>query len=154
MTTSRTSRTAGALAHLLLIVVLALGVFVMHTVGHPEGSSGATTATAPAAGAGAGAGAHEDSGTTASRHTTGAVAPHGAHDADKTPSHHPGMAMDMTTLCVAVLGALVLTGLLRAALRRRTDWLVRLRAGAMAVLRPNPPPHRPPDLAQLSVLRI
>ncbi|REK84864.1 hypothetical protein DY245_41015 [Streptomyces inhibens] len=62
---------------------------------------------------------------------------HGAHDAGKTSSHGPGMGMDMTTLCVAVLGGLVLTSLLRAALSRRTDWLVRLRARAVATLRPN-----------------
>ncbi|WP_330302233.1 MULTISPECIES: hypothetical protein [unclassified Streptomyces] len=42
---SRNVRTGAALGHLLLVVVLALGVFVMHTVGHPDGSAGPESAT-------------------------------------------------------------------------------------------------------------
>ncbi|MFD6762649.1 hypothetical protein ACFWDW_26835, partial [Streptomyces roseolus] len=41
-------RAEGALAHLLLVVVLALGVFMMHSVGHPEGPATGTSATAAA----------------------------------------------------------------------------------------------------------
>ncbi|MCL7496515.1 DUF6153 family protein [Streptomyces sp. MCA2] len=151
MSTSRTSRAAGAWGHLLLIVVLALGVFVMHSVGHPDDSSGATMGPAVH---GPAAGALEHRGMTASKPAAASVSSPGASDDAKPSSHTPGTGMDMTTLCVAVLGALVLISLLRAALSRRTDWLVRLRAGVVATLRPNPPPRRPPDLAQLSVLRI
>lgn len=60
----------------------------------------------------------------------------------------------MASLCVAVLGTWILAGLLRAVLSHETDWPALLRDGAVAALRPNPPPPRPPDLAQLSVLRI
>lgn len=151
MSTSRTSRAAGAWGHLLLVVVLALGVLVMHSMGHPKDSSGATMG--PAA-HGPAAGALEHCGMTVSKQAAASVSAPGSPDDAKPSSHTPGTGMDMTTLCVAVLGALVLAGLLRAALSRRTDWLVRLRAGVVAVLRPNPPPRRPPDLAQLSVLRI
>ncbi|MEE4590464.1 hypothetical protein V2J94_00885 [Streptomyces sp. DSM 41524] len=40
MTTGRSMRADGVLPRLLLVVVLALGVFVMHTLGHPDGGSG------------------------------------------------------------------------------------------------------------------
>ncbi|MFD8009204.1 DUF6153 family protein [Streptomyces sp. NPDC059762] len=120
--------------------MLALGVFMMHSVGHPEGASSASHATA--AGTGAGAGAHAaDSGSA-----------HGAAPQDE--GHAPGSGMDMTTLCVAVLGAWLLAGLVRAALGRRPDWLVLLLARLAPALRPHAPPRRPPDLARLSVLRI
>ncbi|MGW5420526.1 DUF6153 family protein [Streptomyces sp. NPDC003943] len=119
-----------ALAHLLLVVVLALGVFVMHSVGHPEG---------PAAAMDGGAMTH-------------ASAP--AHPADSAPSSHDsGTGMDMTTLCVAVLGAWLLAGLVRAALARRPDRTAPLPARLRPALAPNAPPPRPPDLASLSILR-
>ncbi|MFD6370097.1 hypothetical protein ACFWGM_23930, partial [Streptomyces roseolus] len=73
---------------------------------------------------------------------------HGAPRPDD--GHAPGSGMDMTTLCVAVLAGWLLTGLVRAALGRRPDWLVLL----LARLAPHAPPRRPPDLARLSVLRI
>ncbi|MEU9970623.1 hypothetical protein [Streptomyces malaysiensis] len=38
--TGRSMRAGGVLPRLLLVVVLALGVFVMHTLGHPDGGSG------------------------------------------------------------------------------------------------------------------
>ncbi|MER5968097.1 DUF6153 family protein [Streptomyces sp. NPDC002057] len=127
----RRRRAEGALTHLLLVVVLALGVFLMHTVGHPEGSGG-------------------DPGTT----SVGAAA-HGAHgDEGSSAGHEPGTAMDMTTLCVAVLAGWLLAGLVRAALGRRPDWLALLLARLTAAPGPHAPPPRPPDLAQLSVLRI
>jgi hypothetical protein len=64
------------------------------------------------------------------------------------------MAMDMVSLCVAVMfGAWALTALLRRALARRPDWLAKLLAEAPVMLRPNPPP-RGPDLTELSVLRL
>ncbi|MGW1379412.1 DUF6153 family protein [Streptomyces sp. NPDC002446] len=163
MSAQRRMRAVGAYGHLLLVVVLALGVFVMHTVGHPDSSSGSTLH-----GSAAGATAHGSAGATAAHSAMAPMAmatpaqaraveaEASAHSSDhdkKASSHGPGMRMDMASLCVAVLGGWILAGLLRAVLGRRTDWLVRLRVGAMAALRPNPPPPRP-DLAQLSILRI
>ncbi|WP_458090153.1 DUF6153 family protein [Streptomyces malaysiensis] len=40
MNTGRSMRAGGVLPRLLLVVVLAFGVFVMHTLGHPDGGSG------------------------------------------------------------------------------------------------------------------
>lgn len=126
----RRRRAEGAFAHLLLVVVLALGVFLMHTVGHPEGSGGGmdtTSATAPGTAAAAAAAGHE----------TG----HRAHGgASSDTGHEPsGTGMDMTTLCVAVLAGWLLTGLVRAALGRRPDWLALL----LARLAHAPGPHAP-----------
>ncbi|MFE7582565.1 DUF6153 family protein [Streptomyces gardneri] len=129
-------RAGGALAHLLLVVVLALGVFLMHAVGHPEGSGGTAETTAAA---------HHTAPETGSPATDG-----GGSDA----RHDPGAGMDMTTLCVAVLGAWLLAGLVRAALARRPDWLAAVLARLVPALGPHAPPRRPPDLAQLSILRI
>ncbi|WP_327165601.1 DUF6153 family protein [Streptomyces zaomyceticus] len=143
----RRRRAEGAFAHLLLVVVLALGVFLMHTVGHPEGSGGGmdtTSATAPGTAAAAAA--------AAAGHETG----HRAHGgASSDTGHEPsGTGMDMTTLCVAVLAGWLLTGLVRAALGRRPDWLALLLARLAPAPGPHAPPPRPPDLAGLSVLRI
>ncbi|MBC2901918.1 DUF6153 family protein [Streptomyces cupreus] len=128
MRASRYVRAGGALGQFLLVVVLALGVFVMHTVGHPEDSS----------------------------HSGMRTASHAApmdHPADGSSTHEPAMPMDMASLCVAVLfGAWVLAALLKSAFTRHRDWLARLLAQVAAVGRPNPPP-RGPDLNRLSVLR-
>ncbi|MFD3660857.1 DUF6153 family protein [Streptomyces sp. NPDC058659] len=129
-------RAGGALAHLLLVVVLALGVFLMHAVGHPEGSGGTTETTA------------------AAHHSTPEPGAHGAGGAGSDAGHDPGTGMDMTTLCVAVLGAWLLAGLVRAALARRPEWLTVVLARLIPALGPHAPPRRPPDLALLSVLRI
>ncbi|MGW4206261.1 DUF6153 family protein [Streptomyces sp. NPDC004726] len=172
MSASRRIRAVGAWWH-LLFVVLALGVFAMHTVGHPDSGSGtahpgSASDTAPAAPAhasamGTGTASPEASAASspsmtppaAVRAADGVVATgRGAsaeHDMPASPAS--GMAMDMVSLCVAVLGAWILARLLRSALGRRTEWLVLLRAGALAALRPNPPP-RGPDLIRLSILRI
>ncbi|MGX1850077.1 DUF6153 family protein [Streptomyces sp. NPDC055299] len=145
------------MARLLLVVVLAFGVFVMHTVGHPDGA--------------AGPGAHA----TAQGHTTGMAAMTGtsavadtptqqgapAHSADRgtpaAPSPHytpgPGTGMNMASLCMAVLATWALVMLLGAALTRTPGWVADLLAKAVVLLRPNPPPA-PPDLTRLSVLRI
>ncbi|MEU7075112.1 DUF6153 family protein [Streptomyces narbonensis] len=133
----RGTRAGGAVAHLLLVVVLALGVFLMHAVGHPEGSGGTAETTASA---------HHGASETSPPATDGG----GGSDA----RHDPGAAMDMTTLCVAVLGAWLLAGLVRAALARRPDWLAVVLARLVPALGPHAPPRRPPDLAQLSILRI
>ncbi|MFF9344493.1 DUF6153 family protein [Streptomyces sp. NPDC014773] len=141
-------RAGGALAHLLLVVVLALGVFMMHSVGHPGGP--------PSEAPGAVTNGAVESGVVES----GVVAAHsarsgGAHGADpQDEGHAPGSGMDMTTLCVAVLAGWLLAGLVRAALGRRPDWLVLLLARLTPALGPHAPPRRPPDLARLSVLRI
>ncbi|WP_329113135.1 DUF6153 family protein [Streptomyces sp. NBC_01353] len=127
------TRAGGALAQLLLVVVLALGVFVMHAVGHPESPSDAA----------------------ADGMTHVSAAPHQTDDeAPASSSHDPGMDMDMTTLCVAVLGIWALARFVLAALRRRPDRLVGLLSRLTHALGPNAPPRIPPDLAQLSVLRI
>ncbi|MET7758226.1 DUF6153 family protein [Streptomyces sp. NPDC005389] len=130
----RRRRAEGALAHLLLVVVLALGVFLMHAVGHPEGSGGGT-------GTGA-ASAHHS------------AAHHGDEGSGTDAGHEPGPGTDMTTLCVAVLAGWLFAGLVRAALSRRPDWLTLLLARLTPALGPHAPPPLPPDLAQLSVLRI
>ncbi|MFF8380634.1 DUF6153 family protein [Streptomyces sp. NPDC015661] len=132
----RGRRAGGAIGHLLLVVVLALGVFLMHAVGHPEGSGGGMDTTA------------------ASHHSAPAQAAPAHHGDSSDARHEPGTGMDMTTLCVAVLGAWLLAGLLRAALGRRPDWLTLLLARLTPALGPHAPPPRPPDLARLSVLRI
>lgn len=164
MHTGRAVRSSGragcALAHLLLVVVLALGVFVMHAVGHPEGSSGSGTESGAMTHTGApGHGAPD-------RDPLLAASGHGAADSAPSPasssasassspsSHDSGMAMDMSSLCVAVLVVWLLAGLVRAALARCPDRLARLLTGLTPVLGPNAPPRRPPDLSRLSVLRI
>jgi hypothetical protein len=95
---------------LLLVVVLALGVFVMHTLGHPEDSS--------------------HSGMRASSHA--AAMGHPAADVpDGSSTHEPAVPMDLMSLCVAVLfGALVLAALLKAASARARHRATRLLAQA------------------------
>ena len=152
MAMSRRVRTGGALGHLLLVVVLALSVFVMHSVGHPADSSSVAMSTAshaPAAAMGGGSSTHE---------ADSIAAPVNAHRAMKheqsSSAHVPLMAMDMLSLCLAImLGAWLLAALLRSALARHPDWLRRLLAQAPVLLKPNPPPLGP-DLTQLSVLRL
>ncbi|MEW2081043.1 DUF6153 family protein [Streptomyces sp. NPDC005283] len=141
-------------ARLLLVVVLALGVFIMHTVGHP--SSGSV------------------SDMSAASHATGRVSMHGERGAGTLPGtpgvtdsrvqgpesvgavsapHDPGMGMDMASLCLAVLGAWALASVLYAAFTVRRERLAVLATRVLAAVHPEPPP-RPPDLAQLSILRI
>ncbi|WP_369221452.1 hypothetical protein AB5J52_06110 [Streptomyces sp. R39] len=148
---SRRVWTAGALGHLLLVVVLAVCVLVMHTLGHPTSPSTGmgTPSHAPAAALRDGPAVHEAGSADAS---TGARP---TMNTDRSSSAHmPPAPMDMLSLCLAVLlGASFLAALLRAALTRRSDWLARLLAQAPVLLRPNPPP-RGPHLTQLSVLRL
>lgn len=129
----------GALAHLLLVVVLALGVFVMHSVGHPDDASHSSSPSL----------------SSVSAHHAEAPAENPAQDAPPASGpHDSGMSMDMTTLCVAVLGIWLLARLLRAAFGRLSDWLVRIHARLTTASAPRTPPRIPPDLAKLSVLRI
>lgn len=145
-------RTGGALGHLLLVVVLALSVFVMHTVGHPDDSPSAgmsTTSHAPIVAMDDDPAAHEADSAAAPTDARRAVNPE-----QSSSAHLPLMSTDMLSLCLAVmLGAWVLAALLRSALARHPEWLARLRAQALVLLRPNPPP-RGPDLTRLSVLRL
>ncbi|MFE0640969.1 hypothetical protein ACFW2Y_05010 [Streptomyces sp. NPDC058877] len=128
------------MAHLLLVAVLALGVFLMHSVGHPEGSGGNT------------------SGASAPHHGTSQVdAEHvsAAHGEGSTGTRHePGPGTDLTVLCVAVLGSWLLAGLVRAALGRRPDRLAPFLARFRPSLGPHAPPLSPPYPARSSVLRI
>lgn len=163
------------MAHLLLVVVLALGVFVMHTVGHPDGTAGSgghaaaghatgmaamsrppAAADTPTRQAPPTSSAHSGTSTHSGLAAHSGISAHSGSSADAPSSHYapgPGTGMNMASLCSAVLGSWALTMLLGAALTRTPGWLADLLAKTVALLRPNPPP-RPPDLTRLSVLRI
>ncbi|WP_449350746.1 DUF6153 family protein [Streptomyces shaanxiensis] len=153
MPARRYVRAGGALGHLLLVVVLAFGVFAMHTLGHPDDSSdsAAMGTVSQASAMGTAATALDPASATAPMGTADQAADpaHGS-----SPTHDPGMAMDLLSVCVAVLfGAWALATLLRSALARHQDPLARLLAQVAVVPRPDPPP-RGPDLTRLSVLRL
>ncbi|MEU9117209.1 hypothetical protein AB0D04_37015 [Streptomyces sp. NPDC048483] len=159
MNTRRHVRAGGAMAQVLLVVVLALGVFVMHTVGHPDGSSGSGTHTGMdhATGMDATSQAHASPETRMAQSSPAPSAHAARSETSADPSSHyapgTGTGMNMASLCMAVLGTWALATLLQAALARRPGWLADLLASAVVMLRPNPPP-RGPDLTRLSVLRI
>ncbi|GCB44007.1 DUF6153 family protein [Streptomyces sp. NL15-2K] len=153
MTASRHVRTGGALGHLLLVVVLALGVFTMHTLGHPDSSHDSATNTASHATA-MDATAADHTPMSSPADTEAGMSSHTTDPRDPSSSHEPGAAMDMLSLCLAVLfGAWVLAALLRSAFARYGERPAELLAQVAAVLRPSPPP-RGPDLTRLSVLRL
>ncbi|QLH26202.1 DUF6153 family protein [Streptomyces sp. Rer75] len=148
-------RAGGVLRRLLFVVLLVLGVLMMHSMGHPNGGSGSGMSTS----AHASGGMHE-----AMRDDAPSMASHDdgprADDSRAVPAvaaHHtpsaPMTGMDMASLCVAVLGAWVLTTVLRAALVRRRGPPPPRSAPMAAVPRPAPPSSTP-DLTALSVLRI
>ncbi|MBP8533865.1 hypothetical protein [Streptomyces sp. MK37H] len=170
MTTGRSMRADGVLPRLLLVVVLALGVFVMHTLGHPGGGSGSgmTHSARHASGEMLPAAYNGDSGSYGGDHGGGAAAtdtgPRRAAPAPSVEAGHapaapetkprePMTGMDMASLCVAVLGVWVLGALLHAVLARRSGPPLRLPVAAPVVARPDPP-SLGPDLTALSVLRI
>lgn len=154
MSANPRTRAGGALGHLLLVVVLAFGVFSMHTMGHPKESSA--------------------SGMDGMVHAV-AADPHRSPEADETgvteapaapadlteqvadllgtSADEPFAGMDLMSVCMAVLSVWLLALYLRAASARRSDWPEDLLTRVIVLVRPNPPPRRP-DLAQLSVLRI
>ncbi|MEV8332410.1 DUF6153 family protein [Streptomyces niveus] len=134
-------RVGSALGRLLLIVVLALGVFAMHTVGHPDESYASES--------GAGTMTH------ASDEPAPPPEPAPPHpsSADEPVMGMDGMSMDMASLCLAVLSTWALAALLLAAFARRADLFTDPLAGLRVAPRPNPPP-RTPELTLLSVLRI
>ncbi|WP_053048768.1 hypothetical protein [Streptomyces antioxidans] len=179
MTTARSMRTDGVLPRLLLVVVLALGVLVMHTLGHPEGGSGpGMTHSAHHASGGArpvshggggpydgsvlydgdpapdgtGHGGATDTGTQRTAAAPSAEAGH-APAAPETEPREPMTAMDMASLCVAVLGVWVLGALLGAVFARRGGPPLGLPVVGAVVARPDHPSPGP-DLTALSVLRI
>ncbi|WP_327371107.1 hypothetical protein [Streptomyces sp. NBC_01217] len=146
-------------ARLLFVVVLALGVFVMHTVGHPaEGSGAGTSSSMHTVGMGERSvhGRQVDAVTdTGPLHDLPATNPYAgpARTSAAVSSNEPGTDMDMASLCLAVLGTWALAALLRAVFMGRRDWFAKLVTGVLAAVSPNSPPGAP-DLAQLSILRI
>ncbi|MDT0568789.1 hypothetical protein RM704_15145 [Streptomyces sp. DSM 3412] len=166
MKASRRVRAGGTLGHLLLIAVLALSVFAMHSTGHPDESAhpGGESAhvNEPAHISGS---MHVSESVpfsepvpfSGSAHSMNTAAHATATDAAPTgsqSSHEPAPTMDMQSLCVAILlGAWVLTALLMSAFARRHEEWAELLAQVAALARPRPPP-RGPDLTRLSVLRL
>ncbi|MET9831711.1 DUF6153 family protein [Streptomyces lavendulocolor] len=150
-------RAGGAFGYLLLVVVLVLGVFAMHTMGHPEVSSGhgVSGTSSPAV-----AGGHQDGMTQKATAAEPLAQPeakvsHGtAAPAGKSPVHGLPSGMDLMSVCLAVLTVWLLGLFLRAAVARRQERSTALLARSVALARPSIPPPRPPLLAQLSVLRI
>jgi len=128
--------------------VLALGVFVMHTVGHPRDSSSAM---------GMSTGVSMDGSHQASAAVEpGAMAhtPEVSSPAPAPSAHRPVMAMDMLSLCLAVLfGAWLLAALTRSAFARHGREPAALLAQPVRSAWPRPPPTGP-DLTLLSVLRL
>jgi hypothetical protein len=150
---NRRLRVGGAFGYLLLVAVLTFGVFAMHTMGHPEHSSG----PGPGGSAHAVVGSQHgdtDAVTAGTQTSTGAAAmtEHEAAASAALSVDEPMISMDVLSVCVAVLATWLLWLFLGAAARRK-EQLTALLARAMAVLPPLPPPPRP-SLAQLSVLRI
>ncbi|MFD5254616.1 hypothetical protein ACFWM5_17450 [Streptomyces bobili] len=159
MKASRYVRAGGALGHLLLVVLLALGLFAMHGMGHPNESDHAgMSTTSPSAITDAAAPGHlpmsgPTDGMAVGGHATETTDSAGKR-AESSSTHEPAMTMDMVSLCLAVLfGAWALSALVRSALARRQEWLAELLARLTTVARPDPPP-RGPDLTRLSVLRL
>lgn len=156
MQASRHVRAAGTLGRLLLLVVLALGVFIMHTMGHPDDCPSMSMSMSSASHASATV--HDGH---AEVHKPGVLSAHASavpsraeKPARPAPAHPPLMAMNMLSLCVAVMtGAWVLAALVRPALTRRPARPADLLARAHTMVPPNPPP-RGPDLTRLSVLRL
>lgn len=143
MSASGRGGAGAALWRLLFVVVLALGVLMMHSMGHPDGGSDP--------GMRMGTSAHASVGTHADAKADDSQA------APAVAAHHtppaPMTGMDMASLCVAVLGGWALTAVLRAARVRRRGPPPPRSAPVAAVPRPVPPSPGP-DLTTLSVLRI
>lgn len=134
--TGRSVRADGVLPRLLLVVVLALGVFVMRTLGHPDGGSGA--------GGGHGSqSAHHASGELRPAPSAAPAEAGHAPAAPETKPCAPMTGMDMASLCVAALGVWVLGALLSAVLARRSGPPPRLPVAWAVVARPDPPSRGP-----------
>ncbi|MCM2428796.1 hypothetical protein [Streptomyces sp. RKAG337] len=150
---------------MLLFAALLLGIFAMHTVGHPAGGGHQGTRSAAvdrASQHGASPHAMGMAQTGADRHEPApahepALAHRPAHEA--APAHRPAHDTSPLTVCLAVLGtatAVLLAGLL-AALGLLAGPLPGSVAAARSLLPrgrwPWPPPPRIP-LSRLPVLRI
>lgn len=142
----------------LLLAALLLGIFTMHTLGHPS-SEPAPREPAPVAAVAAPVhGATDTAPHEAAPHE---AAPHNdraEHGADSTHGDH-GMGMDPMSVCLAVLGVWTAAALLGAtvvlALRSRPrDLLAPRRARVLRALWPLPPPSTSDRLARLSILRV
>ncbi|MFC9955807.1 hypothetical protein ACFVIB_00295 [Streptomyces nigra] len=143
-------RAGGAFGYLLLVAVLTFGVFSMHTMGHPDHSSGTGTGSAPPFAASP----HHGDVAAGVGPATGpaALTDHRDLTPVQSSAEHPMTGMDPLSVCLAVLTGWLLWSLLGAAVRRKQH-LTALLARALAVLPALPPPSRP-LFAQLSVLRI
>ncbi|WP_455682024.1 DUF6153 family protein [Streptomyces violaceus] len=154
MSMSGRLRAGGAFGYLLLVVMLTLGVFAMHTMGHPEDSSGhGMSGAIPAV-----AGVHQDGMAQKAASEPSAepevTAEHGtAASPTESPVHELPSGMDPMSVCLAVLTVWLLGLFLHALVGRRQEPLTALLARSMALARPGTPPPRP-LLSQLSVLRI
>ncbi|MER7408252.1 hypothetical protein ABT373_38825 [Streptomyces sp. NPDC000070] len=155
MSISGRLRAGGAFGYLLLVVMLTLGVFAMHTMGHPEGSSGhGMSGATPAA-----AGVHHDGMAQQAAASEPSSEPevtarHGtAMSPTDSPVHDLPGGTDPMSVCLAVLTVWLLGLFLHALVLRRHERLTALLARSMALARPGTPPPRP-LLSQLSVLRI
>ena len=132
------STSQGAWWRLAVLALLAFGILGMHTLGHAAGHEGGYQGghmlMAPAA--------------------APAQAPAAIGAVGAAPAPAPRHGFDPTSMCVAVLGSLLLAIALRVLLRGRRHTATPWTAGAeLLVPRPEPPP-RAPDLVRLSVLRI
>ncbi|MEV6110595.1 hypothetical protein AB0M28_38735 [Streptomyces sp. NPDC051940] len=141
------SRAGGVIGRFLFVAVLALGVVVMHSTGHPDDSSTRLGGMAHAAAA------HSSAMPAAAVSPAAESGPHGPATEPGSGTHDPAAGMDMAALCLAVLGPWAFAALLRAAFARSGTRPAKRLAHADAALRRGPPP-RPPDLTRLSVLRI
>ncbi|MCF2536248.1 hypothetical protein K6168_11315 [Streptomyces sp. FB2] len=143
-------RVGGAFVYLLLVAVLTFGVFAMHTMGHPDHSSG--TGLGSASHSAAGLHQRDEVAGVGPAAAPAAMTDHGDTTPVQSSAEHPMTGMDPLSVCVAVLTGWLLWSLLGASVRRKQH-LTALLARALAVLPALPPPTRP-LFAQLSVLRI
>ncbi|MBB1252813.1 DUF6153 family protein [Streptomyces alkaliterrae] len=141
-------RTTAWCGRVLLFVALLLGIVTMHSLGHPaehhaSHASGTALLTASA--------------WDPHQHAADTAADKRRPDRVNQRADHPAPlgGMDPISVCLAVLGAGVLTLLLGRVLVHRSG---HERAAAPTrlphALRPNPPPRRGALIARLSVLRI
>lgn len=142
MNASPDVRTGGVLGHLLLVGLLAFAVFVMHTVGHADGSPvHGMSAASHSAGH-----SHEEPTGDGSVQLS---AQHGYSAALTTASS----GTDMASMCVGVISASAAASMLRPALTRHPGWSPPGGSALAERLRPAPL-SREPNLARLPVLRV
>lgn len=153
---TRSTKAAGVRRHLLFVAVLALSVFAMHTLGHPDSRSGSHAAALPAHTAVTGPMAMKEA-------PGGHAAPSDPVAGTGTPQLHAAAppvsgpleeGMDPASVCVAILGSMLLAALVRGGPARRRMRQSYAPSAVGALLRPDPPPPRGSRLAQVSVLRI